>query len=543
MRLEISLANKCLLLFGGAIVLIVLAALSAPWLRMNALVDAGQLELSRQMVASWLRLEEAAAEGADLPSAEPVEHAGVFAQRLSLDRARALGASDPFLAGAIRLFEREPARLDAQASRWVRTTREYLYARAVRSAADPARVLESVVVLERRSIQAARLLLINTTYLLSAGTVVLGLALLVFYQITHRLILSPVRELKDTAERVRGGDIATRSDIATGDEFQELSETFNSMLGNLQANQDQLRAINNALDLKLNELAEANTALFEAAKLKGEFLANISHELRTPLNSIIGFAELLLEIARGEPTPPEAAPVLARRVRYLDNIVAAGRSLLEMINSLLEMAKLEAGRVEVRAEKMSLHDVCEGLLGLIYPLAARKGITLRLEVADDLPMIETDVKKFQQIVFNFLSNAVKFIEAPERSGRPGHVTLRAERLAAPRDPGPPPAPDRVRVSVIDNGPGIAPEQQARIFEKFHQLDSGLNREHAGTGLGLAICKELASLLQAEIHLVSDAGAGSIFSLVLPLTFDPERADEARLEARFRGTLSARRAWG
>jgi two-component system, NarL family, sensor histidine kinase BarA len=536
----ISLANKCLLLFGGAVVLIVLAALTAPWIRMQALVGEGQLELSRQLVQAWERLEAFEPEPVEGPESA---RAGIPAQRLTIDQARELAASDPFIAAAIRTLERDPRRLDIQRPYWVGSSREYRYAKALRTdAGDGRTTLDGLILLARRSGSAAWLLAINTVYLLSAGTVVLGLAVLVFYLITHKLILSPVRSLRITAERVREGEFDARSDVSTGDEFEELSGTFNSMLSELQRNQDQLRSINSALDVKLTELSEANTALYEAAKLKGEFLANVSHELRTPMNSIIGFAELLLEIAQAEAAAGDDSTRLTKRIRYLENIVAAARSLLEMITSLLEMAKIEAGRVDLRPAPLNLAEACQGILGLIAPLAERKGLQLILEAAPDLPAIETDLKKFQHIIFNFLSNAVKFTDGSDRPGAPGRVTLRAERLRGSGELGGGGSGDRVRVSVIDTGPGIAAEDQERIFEKFQQLDGSHTREHPGTGLGLAICKELAALLQGEIQLVSEVGRGSMFSLILPARMDSQRVEEAKLEAAFRGSLAGRRSW-
>jgi signal transduction histidine kinase len=229
---------------------------------------------------------------------------------------------------------------------------------------------------------------------------------------------------------------------------------------------------------------------------------------------------------------------LHKRIRYLENILNAARNLLEMINSLLEMAKIEAGKVDLRIEKVAVKPACEALAGLIYPLADKKGITIKIEMSDDLPLVETDQKKLQQIVFNFLSNAVKFtpavtpapgpdspaaISTTDTTSRivriPG-ITLRAEKLAS-SGPGTP--DERIRISVIDSGPGIPQDEQAKIFEKFHQISGGHTREHAGTGLGLAISKELASVLQGEIQVVSEVGRGSMFSLILPLAYDPVRA--------------------
>lgn len=536
----ISLANKCLLLFGGAIVLIVLTALSVPWLRMNALVDDGQLALSRQMADTWIRLDDQAGSPAAAAAPEMVEHAGIRAIRMTLPQAEQRATVDPFIARVIRKFKADGGLAQIQSSSWSGFMREYRYARALHAPGQEG-PLAGIVLLERDAVEAAWLLAINTAYLLSAGLVVLGLAVLVFYLITHQIILSPVRALKETAERVREGDLSIRSDISTGDEFEELSGTFNAMLGELARTQDQLRAINSALDIKLNELAEANSSLYEAARVKGEFLANVSHELRTPLNSIIGFAELLREAAQSEVEAGDDSTRLSKRIRYLDNISTASRNLLEMINSLLEMARIEAGKAEISAAPLNLKDACQGLLGLISPLAERKGIELKLEVSDDLPPVETDQKKLQQVVFNFLSNAVKFTPGVGPDGKPGRITLRAERLPG-RGPEGPNSQERVRVSVIDTGPGISHEDQQRLFQKFQQLDGSHTREHTGTGLGLAICKELASILQGEIQLVSEVGRGSMFSLILPLRIDRERVNEQKLESQFRGTLAGRRAW-
>lgn len=529
---RLSLANKCLLMFGGALVLILLAATWIPWLRMNRLVDEGQIEVCRQMVRTWETLER---EAGGRVTEEAVERGGVVARRLPAARAAALASQDPFLGAAVRALARDPSRADYYDARWRGATVEYRYAKAIRAPGrGGAPTLEAVIVLERRSIAATRLLLLNSAYLIGAGVPVMLAALAMFWFLTHRLILRPVRELRATAERVRQGDTTIRSQIRTGDEFEELSETFNLMLSDLQSGEQQLRAKNRALDLKLTELAASNDALAEAARLKGEFLASISHELRTPLNSIIGFAELLHEIARADAERPDPPPNVAKRLRYVENILHGGRHLLDLITSLLEMARLEAGRVEVVPGTLRVREACEGLLALIGPLAAKRGVQLSLEAPDDLPDVRTDPGKVHQIVFNFLSNAVKFVEPEEKTGRVPQVTLRADRL---RPAGPEGGAEQVRISVIDNGPGIPPEAQARIFDKFVQLDSVYSREHAGTGLGLSICRELASLLQGEIHLVSEVGRGSMFSLILPLTIDESRLPRGRPEPRPRAATS------
>ncbi|HMN42813.1 MAG TPA: HAMP domain-containing sensor histidine kinase, partial [Phycisphaerales bacterium] len=507
--------------------------------------------------------------------------------RMTLEDARAAAAgfggreADAFVARALRAFagvSGQPEGNELHEARWVTQggpaapiddgahpppgvgSREYRYAKAAR---DEARggALAGVVVLTRISPNAGSQLLVNTAYLFSAGLIALGLALLVFYLITTKLILSPVRQLRETAELVREGNISTRSDIRTGDEFEEMSETFNQMLEAITTSQEQLRAINAQLDLKVNELSERNVALYEANRVKGEFLASVSHELRTPLNSIIGFAELLLEnVVKDEeqaaalaasgwaglaPPTPEEQTKLAKRKRYLENILNAGRNLMDLIEGLLEMAKVEAGKLDLRVAPMNVRDACEALVALIRPLADRGGVELSAEFAGDVPNIDTDAKKFQQIIFNLLSNAVKFTSEKAADEKAAGMTpvakvvLRAERLVGRGSEGPE-AQDRVRISVLDTGPGIAPEDQKRIFQKFEQLDTGHTRRHAGTGLGLAICRELTTMLQGEVHVESELGRGAMFSVILPLAINAGRAEEMKTEMAFRGKLAGQR---
>ncbi len=531
---RVSLADKCLILFGGAVVLIVLVALSVPWFRMGALVDGGQMELSRNLAKVWAATQTAT--GTDEQANALAEQVGFEAERFGVEAAQIEAEKDKQFRKMLRRLETDPDREEAQYARWDGATRVYRYLAAER---DEAGELVSVVHLSRRSTDAAVQLVVNTAYLLSAGSLVLGLAVVVFYQIIHRIILSPVRSLRETADRVRSGELDVRSDIETGDEFQELAATFNGMLEHLSGTHSQLRSINAAMDVKLNELAEANSVLFQTNTLKSEFLANVSHELRTPLNSIIGFAELLLAIAESEQqegSPPSADVI--KRTRYLQNIVSAGRNLLSLIEDLLTMARLEAGKVDLHIERMSVRDACEGLVALIQPQADRNGVLVRGEIIGELPAIETDPRRFQQVVFNFLSNAVKF--SSQGDNQQGEVVLRVECLAAGHGDN---DRERVRVSVIDNGPGIPPEEHEQVFEKFRQLGEGPTREYGGTGLGLAIARELSHLLQGDIQLVSDVGRGAMFCFILPVSFDHAKSAEQLLEGRFRGALAGRRQWG
>jgi len=343
-------------------------------------------------------------------------------------------------------------------------------------------------------------LLRNRLFILTAGFIAGTLAIIVFYLITTRLILQPVRVLQETAEKVAEGDLNIRSDINTGDEFQQLSETFNIMLANLKQSADQLRSINKALDLKLGQLAETNVALYESNRLKSEFLANVSHELRTPLNSILGFADLLKDSLAAGPDSKSA--------RYVNNILTSGRHLLELINDLLDLAKIEAGRMEIRSEQLSMPDLFEGLSSILKPLLEQKDLTLTTGVGTEVPIVRTDPGKLQQILYNFLSNAIKFSPAGEK------IELVAQADGA----------EHVRISVVDHGPGIEAAKQQMIFEKFRQADSGVTRSHSGTGLGLAISKELTALLNGSIGVRSTPGEGATFWIVIPTQIEAGATD-------------------
>jgi len=523
----ISLANKSLLLFGFAAVIILSAALSVAWMRDSSLVSEYQKESARQLAEAWLT--ERVNIGMVYPTGRlPVPPAELFDDadesptlRVSFVRAEEVDTQDetidPFLREAVTFFGEHPDRTEYVRTTSIEAGTIYRYARAVQhhdlsifhgepfepDLADP---LKALLLVDQPAGFAEQQLLISRVFIVTAGLVGSLLAIFVFYLILTKVIFSPVRQLRRTAEKVQQGDTSIRSELSTGDEFEELSEAFNAMLDRLEAGQAQLRSMNESLDLKVNELAEANVGLFEANRFKSEFLANVSHELRTPLNSIIGFTELLDELARSD---GQADP---KRQRYLQNILSSGRRLLEMINELLDLAKIEAGRMEVSIEPTSISDLVEGLVGIMRPQAEAKELTLSVDVASNIPMIETDPGKLQQILYNFLSNAIKFTPAG------GTVTLAADRVTRQDNS------LGVRLSVSDTGPGIPADMQDLIFEKFRQIDSAHTREHPGTGLGLAICKELAEMLGAEVSFVSEQGRGATFYVDLPQTHQPREPE-------------------
>lgn len=528
----LSLAKKVQLLFSAALVLIVGVALIWPWVRARAVVDQAQLENQRDIVRLWRSNMLVDPDLARLfsPSPESDEIGRNLSIRFYTPDRWAMADLEPFGVRTRDVFASEDPPAEFYESFSEGSDRRYLY--AARLLDDATGEFSGVLLIDRRSAVASGQVFVNRVYLVLAGLLASVVAAVVFYFITTRIILSPVRALKRTADIVKEGNLSVRADIKTGDEFEELSDAFNAMLGAIVAQQTQLRGINRSLDLKLSELAERNVALYEAARVKGEFLANVSHELRTPLNSIIGFAELLQEIAQrqdgsqGEDERLDEA-AMQKRKRYLDNIVVAGRNLLVMINELLTMAKLDAGTIDLRIDDLDIVDTCEGLIALIRPLADRKKIGLRLvfdagggrttEEASSavLPLVRTDAQKLQQIVFNFLSNAVKF--TPDG----GEVTLRADIVRSSE------GDHRLRMSVIDTGPGIPAEKRGEIFEKFSQLESGHTKSHQGTGLGLAIAKEFAAMLGGEITLESELARGSMFALIVPLEIEGAAPDPAR----------------
>ena len=547
--MEISLAAKCQLLFGAAVVLILSAALFVPWQRMEQLTEqinersakalaetakaqhilwASKSEEERKAIPMPSRMAGAANtlpvndEGRsvavphlvarwNLPTKPPaferrsIEH---FTKHPNFE-----SYSQPFenrdgtdsvhFALALRAEEscvRCHASQILQAGLARRPATQSAASQPTSAPTIPPDTLIGLVSLEMRSQVDTSQLLLNRIFLLTAGLLAGTLAILVFYLITSKLILQPVRVLRETAEKVSRGDLNVRSHIFTGDEFQHLSETFNVMLANLKESEDQLRAINKSLDLKMGQLAESNVALYESNRLKSEFLANVSHELRTPLNSILGFAELLRDTS-GDKADPRSA-------RYLQNILNSGRNLLELINDLLDLAKIEAGRMEVRSAPLPLNDLFEGLTGILKPLSEKKHLTIVTGIAGDVPILQTDAAKLQQVLYNFLSNAIKFSPAG------GQIDLTAERAED----------GRVRISVVDRGPGIDPDKQQMIFEKFRQIDGSVTREHGGTGLGLAISKELTTLMGGEIGVRSSPGAGATFYILLPVRIEAGAMD-------------------
>jgi len=345
--------------------------------------------------------------------------------------------------------------------------------------------------------------------LIAVAILTVFLAMITLYLIVRYVIVKPLQHLRDVSDDVSRGKLEVRAEIHTNDEFEDLAQSFNRMLRHLTDTQAELRRVNKDLDGKVDELAQLNMRLYEMNRLKDDFLANMSHELRTPLNSIIGFSEVLQGI--------EA--LNEKQKRYAANIMKSGRILLEMINDILDLAKLEAGKMEVRPSEFRIDTVIHAQCDLVRALAEDKNIDLVVDVDQDLPFVYQDQAKVQQILTNLLSNAIKF--TPEGG--------RVEVFAGPA------RGDRLVLTVADTGVGIAEEDRDIIFEKFRQSnsilgDDGLSREYSGTGLGLSILKELCKLLQGEISFESELGRGSKFMVVLPWVAADRSPRESRLSA-------------
>jgi signal transduction histidine kinase len=249
-----------------------------------------------------------------------------------------------------------------------------------------------------------------------------------------------------------------------------------------------------------NEIQDKSQQLAAASRHKSEFLANMSHELRTPLNAIIGFSDVLAQRMFGEINPKQG--------EYVDDIRSSGQHLLSLINDILDLSKVEAGRMELELSRFSLSEALQAVVLMVRERAAGRGIALTSDIGPDIDLVEADERKIKQVVLNLLTNAVKFTPAN------GRVELSATH-----------GRDGVVVAIRDTGVGIAPADQARVFEEFAQARSGATREQEGTGLGLTLSRKFVELHGGRIWVESEVGKGSTFRFTLPLR--PSPSDDRR----------------
>jgi signal transduction histidine kinase/DNA-binding response OmpR family regulator len=284
-------------------------------------------------------------------------------------------------------------------------------------------------------------------------------------------------------------------------QLQQVVEQFESLSARLEDSVLKLRARAEASEAARGEIEQRNRVLVEQnrrlgleGQTKARFLANMTHELRTPMNAIIGFTSLLLD--------DRSLHMSERHRRNLERVSRNARDLLELINNVLDLSKIEAGRMDVYSEPADARDLIERAMAVVEPLKEARPINLSINVEDGLPALRTDRTKLQQILINLLSNAIKFTHD-------GEVKVTAVR--APNN--------RIRIAVSDTGIGIAEADVNRIFEEFQQIASNIRGSRAGTGLGLPITRRLAEMLGGEISVSSREGHGSVFTVTLPLEIE------------------------
>jgi signal transduction histidine kinase len=314
------------------------------------------------------------------------------------------------------------------------------------------------------------------------------LIILLVYVISQRFT-EPILQLAAGAQAITAGQLNVETPVRSADEIGVLATTFNQMSVALRQRDDELRG--------------ANQQLEEANRLKSQFLANVSHELRTPMNSIIGFTTLVIQRA-GERLPD-------LQLKNLHRVRRNALNLLKLLNSILDLSKIEAGSMDVGVEKFSLKRLLEQCLQTIGPLLEGRPIRASLDApAEDIVMV-TDRPKVQQIVINLLGNAAKFTERGfiKAGFGPLDDSGLGERAAGVKGPW-------VGLWVSDSGIGIPAEHLEDIFTEFRQVDGSPSRKYGGTGLGLAISKKLANLLEGDILVESEPGVGSKFTVLLPV---------------------------
>ena len=298
-----------------------------------------------------------------------------------------------------------------------------------------------------------------------------------------------------------------RVPVMTDDEIGNLAIEFNKMAVSIEnyyatlekkveERTEALKVTNEELSTKKQELETANLELLEANRMKSQFLANVSHELRTPLNSIIGFSELLQEKAFGD--------LNERQHQYVEYVHSSGAHLLQLINNILDLSRIEAGRMELSSEDFSIMEVLGG--SATWPMAHERNISMECKTVPASPKIHADRAKFKQIMTNLLSNAVKFNNDGGRVTVDWDISeeplgMKMERFVVFR--------------IMDTGIGIKEDDKGKLFKEFEQIDSSITREYGGTGLGLALTKKLVELHKGSIRVAVELGKASTLFEELP----------------------------
>jgi signal transduction histidine kinase len=345
-----------------------------------------------------------------------------------------------------------------------------------------------VLELEARTAAALR-----QVWILQAAAVLVALAVLaITLWAVNRYILQAAPPLREAMGRVAAGQYDVRVEVRGENELSRVAEGFNAM-------SRELERAHHALVMQQADIREKNAELERANALKSQFVANMSHELRTPLHAVIGYTKLLRSGAYGQLPATIEAP--------LQGIDETSTALLRLINDILDVAKIEAGKTELRLASFDVAEVVREVGAMLRPLALGKGLDLAVRADLAVPNLTSDREKVRRVLLNLAGNAIKFT----RRGRV-HIELR------PVVPGDPEngAGGHVEIAVRDTGIGIAPENLELVFEDFRQIDGSATREHGGTGLGLAIGRRLARQLGGDIQVESRLGSGSTFTLQLPI---------------------------
>lgn len=319
--------------------------------------------------------------------------------------------------------------------------------------------------------------------------------------VLSRRLTRPIEALVAGTRAIGSGDLNVTIPVTSRDELGILAHSFNQMTSELAVARGRLETWNQTLERTVEqrtaelaaataEAQEARAASEQANQLKSQFLANMSHELRTPLNSIINFTRILSSGMRG--------PVNEGQIDYLNRVRQSGQHLLGLINDILDLSKIEAGRMELYKETLQINELVQSVMATAIGLTKDKPIELCQEIAPSLPPVEADHTRIRQVLLNLLSNAAKFTDE-------GTITVRVVQQG-----------EELIISVADTGIGIAPEHIASIFEEFRQIEGSSSRRYEGTGLGLAICRRFIEMHGGKIWADSVVGAGSTFSFSLPI---------------------------